>query len=175
MFDLFFIVSLLTFSALCFLEVVVFDEEILLAMCFFCFVFFMFNSTGDSIFENLTARAVKFESDLLQSFGFEKINIQKNFSNFVLSLNFTTKFAILFSMLSSFFSSFSKNAIFKLELTLFSHAISQLTTMTLFENKLVSFLQKKSVSLLLYPLIFKTSKKNVKFLTTFLNKSESKL
>jgi hypothetical protein len=133
----------------------------------------MFNNVGASIFENLTSRAVKFESDLLQSFSSEKINIQQNFNNFLLSLNFTTKFSILFSLLSSFLSSYSKDLSFKLENSLFSHSISQLTIMSLTEKKLVSFLQKKSVAILLYPLIFKTSKKSMKSLLTFLKKDAS--
>jgi len=173
MFDIFFILSFFSFSVFCFFEIVVFDEEILLALCFFSFVFFMFNSIGASVFENLTSRAVKFESDLLQSFSSEKTNIQQNFNNFMLSLNFTAKFSVLFSLLSFFLSFFSKNLNFKLESSLFSHSVSQLTVMSLTEKKLVSFLQKKSVSILLYPLIFKTSKKNVKSLVTFLKKDAS--
>lgn len=70
MFDFVFIFSLILFSLLCVIEVIVFDEEILLALCFFCFIFFMFNNVGGSIFDTLTARATKFEEDLLVSFGY---------------------------------------------------------------------------------------------------------
>jgi hypothetical protein len=174
-FDLFFILSFFSFSAFCFFEIIVFDEESLLALCFFSFVFFMFNNVGNSIFDTLTSRAVKFESDLLHSFSFEKTNIQKNFNNFLLSLNFTTKFSILLSLLVIFLSLCGKNVSFKLESSLFSQSFSQLTMMSLTEKKFVSFLQKKSVSVLLYPLIFQTSKKTAKSLVTFVKPNNNNL
>lgn len=60
------------FLALSFLEIIVFDEELLLAMCFICFMFFAYsylNQSVDSIFND---RKAKIEIDLLVAFD-EKI------------------------------------------------------------------------------------------------------
>lgn len=172
MFDFVFIFSLILFSLLCVIEVIVFDEEILLALCFFCFIFFMFNNVGGSIFDTLTARATKFEEDLLVSFGLDKKNIEKNFQNFVVSRNFSSKFAVLLLLITRFLTTFSAHSTHKLEAALYAQSINQLTTLLTFENKLVAYLQKKSVSLLFYPLIFQTAKKSVKSLINFSAKSE---
>lgn len=95
MFDIYFIVSLFIFSILCFFEIIVFNEEILLALCFFSFVFFSFNAMGDSIFDTFQQRAAKFEEDLLVSFNETKKTLTTKFSNFLKVRGFVSKFQIL--------------------------------------------------------------------------------
>jgi hypothetical protein len=162
MLDLVFIISTLLFSFLCLIEVVVFDEEILLAACFFCFVFFMFNSVGNSVFNTLSSRATKFEVDLLVSFGLKKNGIEAHFQNFLLSRSFSSKFSVLFTLITQFLTKISGFSAHKFGATLYYQSVNQLTSLLVFENKLIAHLQKKSTSLLFYPLIFQTAKKNVK-------------
>ena len=75
MFDIIFIAFLLIFSLLCFVEFIVFNEEVLLALCFFSFIFFSFNTLSDSVAESFESRALKFENDLLVSFDITKKSI----------------------------------------------------------------------------------------------------
>merc|ERR1712194_177029 len=102
MFDIFFIISLFIFSLVCFFEVLIFNEEVLLALCFFCFIFFSFNSLGDSVLDIFQSRAAKFESDLLLSFNLTKQSIVKLFDNYFVSRGFSSKFSVLSLTISNY-------------------------------------------------------------------------
>jgi hypothetical protein len=165
MFDIYFIVSLLIFSILCFLEFIVFNEEILLALCFFSFVFFCFNLLSDSVFLSFQERATKFESDLLVSFNAIKQSTLSSFDSFLNSRGFSLKTKILLTNINSFFSvltNYSKYAHFFL---FSSICYTKLTELRILNDKLFLEFQKKTISLLLYPLIFQTTKNNLNFLT----------
>jgi hypothetical protein len=113
MFDIFFIVSLFVFSALCFLEIVVFNEEILLALCFFSFIFFAFNSMGDSIYDSFQSRAAKFEEDLLISFSATKESLNSKFTSFISSRGFVSKFKILSLCVTNYLTVFTSFSSYK--------------------------------------------------------------
>jgi hypothetical protein len=81
-FAIYFIVFIVLYSALCGIEFIVFNEEILLALCFFSFVFFSFNSFSDSVFTSLAQRASKFEADFLVSFSAKKKSLTTDFQHF---------------------------------------------------------------------------------------------
>lgn len=68
MFDIYFVVFLFSFCVFCFLEILVFNDELLLVFCFFSFIFFCINSVSSSVFGTFDANANKIESDLLVSF-----------------------------------------------------------------------------------------------------------
>jgi len=173
MFDIFFIVSLFIFSIMCFFELVVFNEEILLALCFFSFIFFSFNSMGDSIFESFQSRASKFEEDLLISFSNSKEALTAKFSGFLASRGFVSKFKILSICVTNYLSTFTSFYSYKWFSLFASTSLAKLAELTLFEGKLITAFQEKSVSLLLYPLIFQTSKSNVTLLTSAATKVSS--
>ena len=114
MFDIVFIGFLLFFSLLCFVEFIVFNEEILLALCFFSFIFFSFNTLSVSVFESFESRAAKFESDLLLSFVANKQVFSTTFYNLIESrgffskakiesLTFSSFTSIIFALMTSFF------------------------------------------------------------------------
>jgi len=167
MFDLFFIVSLLIFSVLCFFEFIVFNEEILLALCFFSFIFFCFNNLGTTVFESLQSRATKFESDLLVSFESEKTNIVERFAAHSKARGFSSKFAVLSSVVTVFLNTLSSYTVFKLESSFYTATLAKLAEVSALESKLVSTFQKKCVSLLFYPLIFQTVTKTESLLSSF--------
>jgi hypothetical protein len=167
MFDIFFIISLFIFSLFCFFEVLIFNEEVLLALCFFCFIFFSFNSLGDSVLDIFQSRAAKFESDLLLSFNLTKQSIVKLFDNYFVSRGFSSKFSVLSLTISNYLNSYTTYSSFKLTRLFYSVSLSKLSELVAFESKLVVAFQKKSVSLLLYPLIFQTAKSNISLLTGF--------
>jgi hypothetical protein len=150
---------------LCFLEVIIFNEEILLALCFFSFFFFCFNSLGSSVFDIFYSRATKFEADLLVSYSLSKQSITKLFDNYLASRGFSSKFKILAILSSNYLSSFLNYSIFKLTSSFYTLCSLKLSELAAFESKLLSVLQKKGVSLLLYPLIFQTAKNNLNLLT----------
>jgi len=166
MFDVFFIVSFFFFSILCFFEIVVFNEEILLALCFFSFIFFSFNSMGDSIFDTFQSRAAKFEEDLLISFSSSKTGLVSKFSDLLLSRGFFTKFKILQLCVTNYLTVFSRFFMHKWFALFLASSQAKLAELSAFENKLIAIFQEKSVSLLLYPLIFQSVKSSVALLTS---------
>jgi hypothetical protein len=175
MFDIFFLISLLVFSILCFVEFIVFNEEILLALCFFSFFFFCFNSLGSTVFDIFHSRAAKFEADLLISFDATKQSLVKLFENYLISRGFGSKFKILSLITSNYLNAVFKFSAFKLNRTLYSACAAKLSELLAFEAKLLAAFQKKSVSLLLYPLIFQTVKNNLNLLTSLRSSSTLKL
>jgi len=166
MFDIFFIVSLFLFSVMCFFELIVFNEEILLALCFFSFIFFSFNSMGDSIFDTFQSRASKFEEDLLISFNSSKESLGSKFLGFISSRGFVSKFKILSICVTNYLTVFTRFYSYKWFALFLSTSLAKLAELSVFESKLVATFQEKSVSLLLYPLIFQSSKSSVALLTS---------
>jgi len=160
MFDIFFLASLFVFSILCFFEFIVFNEEILLALCFFSFVFFLFNSLGSAIFANFTERAQKFESDLLLSFVNIESLIRAEFFSFLASRNIANKFEIFSVLLSHYFKFFESFVNKHISHVFFSLCLSTISEIIVLEKRLLNKFQKKCVSALLYPLIFKTTNQN---------------
>ena len=159
MFDIVFIGFLLFFSLLCFVEFIVFNEEILLALCFFSFIFFSFNTLSVSVFESFESRAAKFESDLLLSFVANKQVFSTTFYNLIESRGFSLKLKSFYLQL--YYLSRMWRVILLISL-LYSGVLDasavKLNELVLLSNKLISTFQKNCVTTLLYPLIFKASK-----------------
>jgi hypothetical protein len=174
MFDIFFLVFLFIFSVFSFFEVLIFNEEALLALCFFSFLFFLFNSMNDTVFSIFQSRAAKFEVDLLSSFTISKQAVVKLFENFYASRNFISKFKIISTIATYFLSIFSDYSSFKLTRVFQSVCLTTLLELVSFESKLTTAFQKNGISLLLYPLIFQTAKNNILLLSSLnLNNSAS--
>ena len=158
MFAVYFIVFIVLYALLCSIEFIVFNEEILLALCFFSFVFFSFNSFSDSVFTSLSERASKFESDFLVSFSVKKKSLKSDFQTFFSSHGFQTKFNILLTSVLVYLTFSKKTSFLKYSSSVYATSFAKLTELTLINNKLVSAFQKKCVVKLLYPLIFKSTK-----------------
>jgi hypothetical protein len=161
MLDVYFIVSILIFAILCFFEFIVFNEEILLALCFFSFIFFAFNSLGDSIFGTFTDRAKKFETDLLLSFVSFESNIQTQYASFLLSRNLVSKIDVFSSFLTAYLNFSSKYVLSNSSYLSFKLCSSTILELTTLESRLFTEYQKKSISILLYPFIFQSTKTSV--------------
>jgi hypothetical protein len=136
MFDIFFVLSILLFSILSFVEFFVFNEEALLALCFFAFIFFLFNNIGGGVFDSLNSRATKFEYDLLLLFNLEKKKIESNFLNHSSQRAFSLEFLLL-SVFSQFISKFSAYSVFKFESLLFNLASNILHEFLILEKACV--------------------------------------
>ena len=170
MFDIFFIVFLFIFTALCLVEFIVFNEEILLALCFFSFIFYCFNTLSNSVFNSFEDRASKFESDLLISYSSNKNVLIKNFQKFFKLRGFNVKFKILLTTVVSYFKQFTSYSIHKFSISIFAFSSSKLTELALTDQKLIATFQKNCIITLLYPLIHNTTKTNsISLVSSFIN------
>ena len=169
MFDLYFIVILFLFSVSCFFEFIVFNEEVLLTLCFLAFIFFIFNNLSASISETFASRATQFENDLFVSF---KVKQQRILSTFIGTLTSRDSFlklqlvedSILFFLTTYTNSCKTKSLVALNETTLFK--MSELST---FDKMSMENTQKHCVRALLYPLIFKASKNYIQSFNSSIN------
>jgi hypothetical protein len=158
MFDMYLGIFVLVYIILGATEFLVFNEEMLLALCFFSFIFFAFNTLSDSVAESFTSRAAKFESDLLVSYESTKTQFVAQFDFYFSRRQFLTTFKSLFSFLLLFLN-YSKSSI-SLSFSLFFSdlASSKLIELSTVNTALVSAFHKNTVSFMIYPLIFQTAK-----------------
>jgi hypothetical protein len=89
---------------LSFFEIIIFNEEILLTLCFLSFLFYAFNSLSDSVFSSFEQRASKFEQDLLFSFTVSKSALISDFSSYLKLRMFMDQITILMLSLLNFLS-----------------------------------------------------------------------
>jgi hypothetical protein len=104
MVELHIILAIFVLCALSFLDIIVFNEEILLTLCFLSFLFYCFNTLSDSIFSSFEDRASKFEQDLLLSFSITKQSLTNDFSTHLKMQAFVDQFSILMFSLLGFLS-----------------------------------------------------------------------
>lgn len=62
-----FIVLAVIISIFSFTEFLVFNEEVLLALCFICFIFFVYSISNESISDDFNLQTIKLVSDLLEA------------------------------------------------------------------------------------------------------------
>lgn len=147
------------------LEIIVFDEEVLLAFCFISFIFFAYsylNQTVTSIFED---RANKFETDLLVALQYKYD--QKVILSTKLGLD-----SLISDKISSFelieidqFSSITSDTTRNFLQFYTNYAMSLFVDITTVTSKLVSKLQNAKLDSVFYPLIYSlysTKKLNLK-------------
>jgi hypothetical protein len=133
--------------------------------------FFCFNSLGDSIFDTFQSRASKFEDDLLISYDNTKDSLINKFDGFATSRSFVSKFKVMSQCITAYLSTFTNYHTFKLFSLFLSSTFAKLSELILFETKLVTAFQEKCVSLLLYPLVFQTTKSNIALLSSVATKA----
>ena len=160
MFSIYFIAFIIFYALACSVEFIVFNEEILLAICFFTFVFFSYNTFSDSIYNSLKSRATKFESDFLISFASKREASVSNFQKLFFTNGFQSKFQILLSSILAYLTFTQYSLLLSKISTIQSSSLSKLTELMLINNRLISVFHKACIDQVLYPLIFK-SKKNV--------------
>ena len=94
-------------------DIIVFNEEILLTLCFLSFLFYCFNTLSDSIFSSFEDRASKFEQDLLTTFDNKKSTLIMEFNSNLKLENYTDKFSILMAGLINYFADCKTNLQYK--------------------------------------------------------------
>ena len=80
MIELNFILILFLITICSAFDFIVYNEEVLLTICFLSFIFYSFNTTSASVQSMFEDRAAKFEQDLLQSFVATQTAITSDFS-----------------------------------------------------------------------------------------------
>lgn len=156
MFDLYFIITILIFALLCFLEFIVFNEEILLTICFLSFVFYCFNALSNTIVEAFDSRNSKFEFELLTSFQLTKQSINDNFTSFSKFRRFFPKFELLLISILAFISFFKNFFTKQIVITITNVLLVKLNELVLIQNRLTTNFQNNFILNLLYPLVLKT-------------------
>ena len=102
MFEINMVIMLFLFCLLSFFDFIVFNEEVLLALCFLSFLFYCFNNLSESVAATFDARASKFEDELLTTFANSKNLLSIEFDNRIKIKNFILKFEILMSAIVNY-------------------------------------------------------------------------
>jgi type IV secretory pathway TrbL component len=96
------LVTILLLCLLSFFDFIVFNEEILLTLCFLSFLFYCFNTLSESVFSSFESRAAKFEQDLLLSFSVTKSSLTSDFTTHLKLQSFIDQFTILLASLLNY-------------------------------------------------------------------------
>lgn len=152
------ILSLL-FLVSSFTEIIIFNEEVLLAFCFIAFVFFVYSYLSDTVFAIFDDRAKKFEGDIV--FAFEsKYNSVKSYANdLIVSKNILNSLMLFQVFLSRFTSSSSKSTAATHSSAFLSLTEQKLADIVIAEQKFKMFAKKSNSQSLLFSVIFKMIKR----------------
>jgi hypothetical protein len=104
MVELHILVSIFLLCILSFFDFIIYNEEILLALCFLSFLFYCFNTLSESIFSSFESRASKFEQDLLLSFKITKSALMDSFGAHSKLRSFTDQFTLLMLSILNYLS-----------------------------------------------------------------------
>jgi hypothetical protein len=158
------ILSLFFFCLCSVFDIIVYNEEILLTLCFLSFLFYCFNVLSESIASSFDSRASKFEQDLLTTFDNKKSMLIMDFNSNLKLENYTDKFSILMAGLINYFSDCKTNLQYKPTWFYFQGCLSKLNELTLINKNFIAYYQQNCIVQLLYSLILKKSKNNLKIL-----------
>jgi hypothetical protein len=148
------VLFIILFAISIFTEFLVFNEEVLLALCFLSFVVVAFNFFNDTVFDSLAERASKFEAELLSAFKAKHTSISYQATQLVL-------FKSVFEALSLFETLADKYNLFIIE-NIKAKQLDQLSALTLStifeislsEKLIASSLLKSYLNASVYPIIF---------------------
>jgi hypothetical protein len=138
-----------------FLEIIVFNEEVLLALCFIAFVFFAYGYLNKTVFEMFEDRASKFETDLLFAFKTKYSQIVSHSKSLLFSKNELPSNLLVFEILAvksiSVSEEFTKA---KLQSATTDSLSARLNDIFILEQNLAASTKKIFLQKVLYPLIF---------------------
>jgi hypothetical protein len=158
------ILSIFFFCLFSFFDIIVFNEEILLTLCFLAFLFYCFNTLSGSVAASFESRASKFEDDLLTTFGSSKDALVIDFATNMKLQNTIAKFSILITSLIHYLSISKDFLNYKASWVYYQVSLSKLNELVLANNSFVFIFQKDCVVQLLYSLILKKSNNDLAFL-----------
>ena len=157
MVELHIILGIFLVSILSFFDFIVFNEEILLALCFLSFLFYCFNTLSESVFSSFESRALKFEQDLLLSFNVSKLSLITEFNSYLKLRSFIVQFIILMASLLKFLDQCSIVLAYKPSWVYYQACLLKFNELALFNSNFINAFRKACVVQLLYSLILKKS------------------
>ena len=137
-----------------FTEVIVFNEEVLLALCFVFFVFCAYSYLNESVTEAFESRATKFESDILAAFQSKYITIVTFSSGLLESKAVLTGFALYEACLISYFAAVSNKLKSSRQVTLISVANQKLAEVSSNNRRIKSLSLQANLESLVFPIVF---------------------
>lgn len=137
-----------------FLEIIVFNEEVLLALCFISFVFFARNYLTDTVFAIFNDHAVKIESDILLAFESKHVAISTHAGDLALSKMFLSGLTLLESFIRTYNVFIFNNVQVSYRSSFLTLTVSRLNEIALAERILKNVSQKANIQNGIYPVIF---------------------
>ena len=142
------------------LEVIVFDEEVLLALCFVCFVFFAYGYLNNSIYSLFEERASKIESDLLLSFELTLDQKASQSTKLLADKSLISKLKVFEELESTRFTSLKSDFLLKLESFVYNQTTALLNDSMLIEKSILFNMQQKKLECSIYPFVYSSKKVN---------------
>jgi hypothetical protein len=137
-----------------FLEIIVFNEEVLLALCFIAFVFFAYTYLNNTFFAIFEDHANKIETDLLLAFK-TKFDVSVVYFQ---ELLFVKGFSKNLEVLEALTEKYINNIVVALNIKLLADSSTilavKLNEIFVFEQKIFILAQKNCIQAILYPVIF---------------------
>jgi hypothetical protein len=144
------------FLILSFFEIIVFDEELLLAMCFICFIFFAYSYLNQSVDSIFSDRKAKIELDLLVAFD-EKITQKQKYTDKLVLDKILLKKIQLISMLGATkIDLLFENTLIKYSSFLLSFTSNILKDVTATDTFIKSQKQQVKLERIFYMFLYKT-------------------
>jgi hypothetical protein len=137
-----------------FLEVIVFDEEVLLAMCFVCFVFFAYSYLNNTIYSLFEDRSMKIEQDLLLSFEMLLTQKFEYSSKLLADKALTSKLKMFEELEANRFASIKAESLFKLQSFIYNQTAVLLADSTTIEKSILLNMQQKKLECSVYPFVY---------------------
>ena len=166
MIELHLIIAIFGFVILSFFDIIVYNEEVLLTLCFLSFLFYCFNTLSESVFASFESRAAKIELDLLQTFSSTNSALLSSFNANAKLESFINMTQLLLAGLLNFLSACIVFLNYKNSAVYYTLCSQKFNELVLFNNNLISFLRETLVIQLLYSLILKKSGNDLSFLLT---------
>ena len=174
MIEIHIIISIVVLCLFSFLDIIVFNEEILLTLCFLSFLFYCFNALSESIAASFESRAAKFEQDLLITFAWSKSTMLSDFNTNLKSQFFVSKFSVTMSSLVYFLANSIKFLTYKSDWIYYQTCLIRLNELVTSNKMILNHYHESCVTKLLYSLILAKSSVDLTFLISS-SKSASKL
>jgi hypothetical protein len=158
-----FVLALLILLA-SFFEFIVFNDEVLLTLCFVSFVFFAYSTLNKTFFDLFEDRANKFEADLLLAFmaRFEASTIHSQDILFVKGLFVKQEIFELLTDKQVHTTLETSNKMFSTDAANFLN--TKLVEVFAQEQKIFALVQESCIQTVLYPIIFSLGKDYMAFI-----------
>jgi hypothetical protein len=160
------LLAIFVFCILSFFDIIVYNEEVLLTLCFLCFIFYCFQTLSGQVAEMFETRASQFEQNLLITYNGTKNLVISEFNTHIKLLNLMTNFKLLSKSLLNGIAVLFTFFEWTIVSVYFQTAIAKLNELAIFNQGFSTHYQKSCVSQLLYSIILTKTSNKLKMLNT---------